>query len=259
MTALLREIQEHFQAYVINKDEKILDAISTEQASALERAEVYREGYFLRLLEILEKSFPVLVKIIGQETFTSLGRQYINQNPSQNFNICWYARNFPNFLKEQHQHVFWVEVAEFEWALGSALDAADAPQIDMNDLGGLSGEDWPYLQFDLHPSVAFYNFTYNTPQIVLAYLLEEEVPEAIAAEPRNWMVWRLDLQSYYESLTPEQLWMLNSIKQQKTFAELCEGLCQWLPEEEVAGYAAGSLGNWLQKGIFSRFAVADHE
>lgn len=257
MTASLREIQEHFLSYVIKQENKILDDIETEQGNALERAEIYREGYFLRLLEILEKSFPVLYKIMGKELFDKFGRNYIDTFPSNDFNICHYAHNFPNYLQQQKQNPFWTEVGEFELALAQALDQADAPQIDMTALGGLSGEDWPNLQLELHPSVAFYQFKSNTPQIVLAHLLEQDIPDLITAdEPKNWMVWRLNLQSYYESVTKEQLWMLNNIAKGKTFGELCEGLCEWLAEEEVPQFAAGSLGNWLQKGIFSHFGVA---
>ncbi len=260
MSVSLRELQEQFQDYVISKDPKVLEAISNDNANALERADIYRDGYSLRLLEILEKSFPVLVKIIGYQIFETIARKYIDQFPSQDFNICNYNLGFPQFLVDEKHDSFWFEVADFELALAKALDAADAPQIDMTALGGLTAEDWPNLQFEIHPSVEYYQYHFNTPQIVLAHLLEEEIPEQVREEQiKNWVVWRLDLQSYYESLTPEQLWMMQHIKQGKTFAELCEGLCQWFPEEEVAQFAAGSLANWLQKRLFSAFHVAPLE
>jgi hypothetical protein len=257
MTVSLRELQEQFQSYVINKEQKILDNISTEQVSAIERIDVYREGYSLRLLEILEKNFPVLLKIIGHEKFTQLGRQYIESYPSDNFNICIFARHYPKFLLDQNQDPFWSEVAEFEWALAIALDAADAPQIDMSHLSELTEEDWPNLQFSIHPSLECYKFKFNTPQIVIAHLLEEDVPELVPGdEDLDWIVWRLNLQSYFERITPQHLWMINALHQNKTFAQLCDGLCEWFSEEEVAQFAAGSLGNWLSKGIFSGFTVA---
>jgi hypothetical protein len=260
MTVSLRELQEQFQDFVINKDPKILEAIDNEQANALERADIYRDGYALRLLEILEKSFPVLVKIVSYQIFETIARKYIDKFPSHDFNICNYNNNFPQFLLDEQHDSFWYEVADFELALAKALDTADAPQIDMTALGGLTAEDWPNLQFEIHPSVEFYQYHYNTPQIVLAHLLEEEIPEQVREEQgKNWIVWRLDLQSYYESLTPEQLWMMHNIKQGKTFEQLCEGLCQWISEEEVAQFAAGSLANWLQKKLFSAFSIATQD
>lgn len=259
MMLSLRDLQEQLQEYVINKDEKVLAAICNAETNGIERVDIYRDGYSLRLLEILEKSFPILVKMIGTEKFTEIGRQYIDAYPSHDFNVCLYGRYFPQFLFDQQYDPFWSEVAEFEWALSLALDAPDAPQIDATSLGGITAEDWPYLQFTLHPSIAFYQFQYNTPKVVLAYLYEQDPPEIVREDqPKDWVVWRLDLQSYFDALTTEQVWMMSNINQGKTFAELCEGLCQWLPEEEVGQFAAGSLGTWLQKGIFSGFMVAPH-
>lgn len=260
MTVLLRELQEHFQAYVLEKNPKMLDIIATENCNAIERIDVYRIGYSLRLLEILEKSFPTLYKIIGQERFDKLGYQYIEEYPSHHYNICLFNQNFSQFILNKHQDLFSCEVAAFELALAAALDAGDDAQIGIAELGNVPGESWPFLQFRIHPSVAIYQFQYNTPEVVLAYLLEQEVPEAVKSDqPGDWLVWRYQMQSYFEQLTTERLWMLNAIKQNKTFAEICEGLCQWQSEEQVAGFAAGSLGHWLQKGIFSYFQVATHD
>lgn len=257
MTVSLRELQEQFQSYVLNQEQKILDTISTEEADAIERIDVYKKGYFLRLLEVLEANFPVLAKVMGKETFAEIGRKYIETYPSDNFNICTFSRHYWKFLLDQGHDPFWAEVAEFEWALGIALDAGDAPQIDMSALGSLTEEDWPNLQMSVHPSVESYAFRYNTPQFVIAHLLEQDIPGLeLQEEPHYWIVWRLNLQSYFEGLTKHQLWILNAFRQGKTFTEICEGLCEWYPEEEVAQQAAGSLGNWLSKGIFSGFGVA---
>lgn len=257
MTVSLRELQEQFLGYVINEEKRILENISTLHADSIERIDIYRKGYSLRLLEILEKQFPILCKIIGNDVFARLGYTYIEQYPSHHFNICTFSRHFSRFLTEQKCDDVWAEIAQFEWALSLALDAADAPQLTLADLGGLSGEDWPFIQFSLHPSVEFYQFDYNVPKVVIAHLLEEPPPELTRNEATvNWMVWRYEIQSYFESLTTQQLWMMHAIKEGKTFAEICEGLCQWFPEEEVAQFAAGSLSGWIQKGIFSEFSIA---
>ena len=89
-------------------------------------------------------------------------------------------------------------------------------------------------------------------------LEKDSIPEPSKEEiPKDWVIWRFELQSYFESLTKEQTWMVNAVYQKKTFAEICEGLTQWLPEEEVAMFAAGSLRNWLEKGLFSAIHVSE--
>lgn len=259
MSVSLRELQENFQAYMLNENQNILDSISVEHADAVERIDIYRKGYTLRLLEILEKDFLIFRGMIGEELFDKLARDYIERHPSDHFSICTFSRHFSQFLSQVHQEEYWSEVVAFEWALSCALDASDAPQISIDELGSVAPESWPYIQFTFHPSISLHKFHYNAPQIVYAMMLEQEnVPELIKYErPNNWVIWRYDLKSFFESVSNEQVWMMEAIKQEKTFSEICEGLCQWLPEEEVAMYAAGSLRNWIEKGLFSAIKVAE--
>jgi hypothetical protein len=42
-----------------------------------------------------------------------------------------------------------------------------------------------------------------------------------------------------------------------SFGELCEGLCQWVPVEEVGMRAATYLKNWIQKGMLSKLLITD--
>lgn len=259
MTVSLCELQKQFQAYILQaKDNNILKTISTEQADAKQRIDIYRNGYSLRLLEILEKDFPNFRKYIDDELFETIGRGYINSYPSDNFSICVFSRHFNQYLIDANYEQHWPELAQFEWALSCVLDAPDAPHITMTDLGSVAGDEWPYIQFSLHPSFQIHEFHYNAPQILHALMEQrEQIPEVKQNEsPLNWIVWRFEMNSYFESITPEQLWMIEALQTQSTFAQICEGLCQWIDEEQVAQYAAGSLRNWIEKGIFSAYSIS---
>jgi hypothetical protein len=258
MKFALRELQENFQAYVLNQDSNIISHISTQALDASKQIDIYKKGYSLRLLEILQKDFPILYQKAGEELFNKFGYDYIKTYPSNHFNICIFSRHFSQFLIAEKHEPFLAEMAAFEWALSRALDTADAPHIGLPDLSNVLPESWPYVQFCFHSSVALYEFHFNSPQIVYAMMLENDsIPEpAKEQSPRGWVIWRFELQPYFESLSKEQAWMVNAILQKKTFGEICQGLCEWLPEEEVAMYAAGSLKNWLEKGMFSEFKVA---
>ncbi|MBA2653518.1 MAG: putative DNA-binding domain-containing protein [Gammaproteobacteria bacterium] len=259
MSASLRELQENFQAYVLEGDKNILESISTEYNNAVERIDIYKKGYVLRLLEILEKDFPLLRDMLGEEAFTKIGREYIQSFPSDHFSICNFSRHFSKFVLDVHAQLFWSEFATFEWVTSQVLDAADARHIAIAELGTVAPESWPYIQFTFHPSVVLHQFHYNVPQIAYAMMIEQEsLPEAVHNEAKvTWVIWRFELKPFFESVTTEQVWMIEALKQGKTFAEICEGLCQWLPEEEVAMFAAGSLRNWIEKGLFSELSIAE--
>lgn len=254
----LRQLQENFQAYILQQDETILADIGTENVNVMERIDIYRQGYSLRLLDILEKDFPYFRKMLSSEAFQQLGHDYIKAYPSDNFNICKFSRNFSQFLLDQNHPPHWADMIAFEWALSGILDASDAPQIDVNELGQVAGESWPYIQFSFHPSVEIHGYYYNAPSIVYAYMFDNEPPALEHYEtPQYWIIWRKDLCSYFESINAQQLWMFGAINEGKTFGEICEGLCQWLPEEEVAMFAAGTLRNWIERGLFSELRIAE--
>lgn len=258
MTVSLRELQEYFQAYILDEKQEVLNSISSDQDRRSERIDIYRKGYVLRLLEILEKDFPLLREYIGENIFEKISVEYIKTYPSTHFNVCTFSRHFSQFLTDSNCEAHWSEMAAFEWILSCVLDAEDAPHIGIDQLGSIAGESWPFIQFDFHPSAEQRQFRYNSPLIVYALLQKEEVPELIDfEEPRDWIIWRFNMQSYFESVTREQMWMIKAIREGKTFSEICEGLCQWLSEEEVAMYAAGSLRNWIEKGLFSAVRVME--
>lgn len=252
----LREIQEYFQAYMLSGDERIVDQISSEIAPVKNRLDIYRNGYFLRLLDVIEKDFPCLKQIQGEELFNKIGREYIDAYTSDHFSVCYFNRHFSTFLRESKQDEFYAELADFEWALTRVLDAADGQLVVMDDLATIPGDSWPYLQFAFHPSVQIHSFHYNVAQIGYAIMFEQEIPERQYVEDAvKWMIWRFDHNSYFESLNEPQLFMVNAIQEGKNFSEICEGLCKWFNEEEVAQFAVSTLQYWIQKEILSEVKV----
>src|SRR6516162_215871 len=101
MSETLRELQENFQAYMLSQNDTVLNSISFDHDLALTRINIYRDGYAFRLLEILQKDFPCLRQIMGdEELFEKMGREYIAQYPSNHFSICTFSRHFSNFLAQ---------------------------------------------------------------------------------------------------------------------------------------------------------------
>jgi hypothetical protein len=258
MTQSLRQLQENFQNYVIEKNEEVLDHIYTEDVNGIERIDIYKKGYSLRLVEILEKDFPIFRNYLGEEKFTALAFDYIKEYPSTHYNICIFSQFFSQFLLAKGMDLYLSEMVAFEWALSCALDAGDAEQVQIEQLAQVAPESWPYVEFDFHPSMKTYPFFTSAPKLVYALMQEEPTPDVIQYDqPTEWLIWRFNLQSYFESISPEKSWMIRSLQEGKNFSEICEGLCQWLAEEEVAMFAAGSLRNWIEKGLFSAIRVQE--
>lgn len=255
----LRELQEQFQTYVHQKRQgiegKIVDA---PQISVHERVEIYRQGYYLRLIEILEREFSALKNLLGKEAFESLCRNYIDAHPSTYFSVRAYGRHMPSYLANQPNiDPLHVELAQFEWAFGKVIDAPDGPQLTVEEMGQIPAEAWAELRLELHPSLRFLSLELNTPEIWRA-LFENDpekhpVPAVQKSEhPQTWIVWRFNQRAHYNLAGPEQLLMIKAIQDNQTFPEICESLCELIDPEQVPQFAGATLREWVSLGLISR-------
>lgn len=255
----VREIQENFQEYILHGVKNIVSHISdSEKMKAADRVNLYKVGYALRLLEILEKDFPGLKLMMGDELFEEIGRDYIDSFPSNHFSIIYFSRHFSKYLSSHEKaQAIHVEMAAFEWHLGQVLLAADAPQLSVSDLAQIDPESWANMRLEFHPSLRTIELFYNTPQIWNTVHEEQKaVPELKRTDkPVTWMVWRKDLQSFFVSLDDHRRWMLAELQDGKSFSEICEGLSEWMEEEQVAQFAAFALRDWFDDGIVSKVSV----
>jgi Putative DNA-binding domain len=249
----LTELQRAFQSALLEKqDEPPPFIVDAPKVSAAERFGVYTEAYRLRLIEALAADYPALKEWLGDAAFDSLGRAYADACPSPHFSIRWFGSRLPRFLAESapydsQPHL--QELAAFEWALSEAFDAADEAAVTQEQLAALEPERWPMLTLRFHPSLRCIDLAYNTPSRWQALNKKEPPPDLeTCSERQTWAVWRRDLKLLFRSLPKSEAWGLNAFRQARCFADVCEGLCEWLDEVQVAVTAAGYLQSWLREG-----------
>lgn len=257
-THSFQETLEHFQSFILQNDEAIKQDIEAPNQEFLEaRIDVYYQGYSLRLLETMGRAFPAVQKLAGEELFEKLAREYIAHYPSNHFSIRFFGRHFSKFLAMHAEaQPAWVEMADFEWALGKVIDAADAPQLRFEDLVELTPEAWSELTLTVHPSVEILQLSYPVPALWQAVQQDIEHPVVeLQEQPLAWLVWRFNLRSHFCSANAEQLAMFKAIQAGKPFSEVCAGLCEYLSEDQVVNFAAQTLRQWIAEGVFSEFKV----
>jgi len=105
------------------------------------------------------------------------------------------------------------------------------------------------LTLRFHPSLRCIDLSYNTPSRWQALNRKEAPPDLKTnSEQQTWAVWRHDLKILFRSLPKSEAWALNAFRQGHCFADVCDSLCEWLDEAEVAVTAAGYLQAWLREG-----------
>jgi hypothetical protein len=65
-------------------------------------------------------------------------------------------------------------------------------------------------------------------------------------------LWRRDFKTYWRSLEVHEAWALEQAVNGADFAEICEGLLEWIDAEQVALTAAGFLKQWISDQLLVR-------
>ncbi len=250
----LRNLQEALQAYVIENDLGVQNEIlSPKNMAVVDRLHVYRNAYYLRLVEVLEGDFPALREIVGKEAFSSLVRNYLDAYPSHHFSIRNVGRHLAKFLKNTADcDPCYVELAHFEWAIHQALLERDEAALTLDHLATIPSEQWNEMRLKLHPSVHVLCCRYNTLERWQSIDQEgKDIHPALLSEPLTHLIWRKDREIYFCSITAEQTYLLDGIRKEETFGALCEMMLEHFSESEVIPWVANTLQRWVQEGMLS--------
>lgn len=255
MNTRLSALQGNFQNYLLTLDGGMEREVVSDALDAETRLRIYADAYRLRLLEALETDFVALRTALGCEEFDRMGRAYIDANPSDHYSVRYFGRHLARFLAETQpygEQPVLADIARFEWAMTDAFDAPDVDIAAVSDMAAVPPENWPALRFTLHPSLQRIELLWNASAIWHAADKEEPLPEPEQSEyPVGWMIWRQGLQIYFRSLSVDQAWMLDALRAGQSFAEICEGLTEWIDDQHVALHAAGLLKQWIEDGLIS--------
>jgi hypothetical protein len=253
----LPQIQGDFQRFLLHGDATVVEphVVGTARVPVATRLSIYGDGYRSRLIEALEANFPVLRELLGEADFESMGAAYVRAQPSQFFSIRYYGNALADFLASEPQYAaapVLAELAKWEWAMTEVFDAADAEPIGADALAAVPPERWAELRFEWHPSIRRLALAWNAPQIWKAVSDGAEPPEVtLSPEPEQWLLWRQDLRTYFRSLQPAEVVVLDAARRMQPFGELCALLSDELGEAQAPAKAAAFLREWVRSGLLT--------
>ena len=252
----LPQLQLAFQRYVLHGEEAMREQVAAaERVDPDQRLRIYYDAYRLRLIEALATDYEALRALMGQADFNSACRAYIEATPSTYRNVRWYGGALAQFLQTSapwSEHPIFCEIALFEWTLTLAFDAPDAPFVSFDELAALPSEQWPTVNFVLHPCVNLLSLRTNAPAFRRASDAGEALPEvALAEAPLSWLIWRREYTTCFRSLSEPEAWALRAVQENTNFSTLCEGMSEWFDPEQAAPQAAGFLRRWVDDQLIT--------
>lgn len=177
--------QTHFHGAILDAAQSVPDGLTDGQGRpAGRRFSVYRNNVASSLTEALEKNFPTIQKLIGEENFKRVAGLFLRMHPPQNPIIQRYGAELPAFLEgfaPLGKYPYLADVARLEQARREAYHAADATPIDPAILQSLSPETLMQARFTLAPAVQLLHSRYPV-HAIWAFNMEDGPKPAPGAQ-----------------------------------------------------------------------------
>lgn len=126
-------------------------------AEPQKRYGVYRNNVATGLARALATRFPVTEKIVGQEFFTAMARDFVLSSPPVSPVLMQYGDDFPDFVAAFPPAAglpYLADVVRLENAQVKAYHARDVAPVDPQALSRIVPDRMSGLTFSFHPAVA---------------------------------------------------------------------------------------------------------
>lgn len=225
------------------------------QLSALERVQIYNDGYFARLVECLTDDYPALSYALGEETFSTLARAYIDRRPSRSRSLNAYGEHLASFCRARPEPwaAFAADLARLEWALVEVVHEPASVSLAPDALARIPAVRWQTARLLPSPGLRVLGFDHPVNDFFQAFR-DERSPEPPAPAPSATAVYRQGLALWRMGLEPRAALLLKDLlsgvplavavatldkrsQAAGTSNDLAQALPQW-------------LGSWVQSGFF---------
>jgi hypothetical protein len=252
-------------AVLARQQQELADAIRSNGASAVSagllqstakgqaaRLQIYIDAYRIRLGNALKENYPVLARLIGDESFADLAEAFLRDSPSRQPSIRWFGAALADFVAREPSaspHPSLHDLIRMEWALSIAFDGKEAEPLSVADLLAVPPESWPTLRFAPHPTLQLLALNWNIAPIWTALTADEnadtEPPDELS---HHLLVWRSRQKMHWRYSAPDEARLLAKCVAGESFASLCEVAAEYT-DESAAQTAAGYLRTWVDAGL----------
>ena len=245
----LQALQMRMQAHVLGDDEAALQDVCDDHGlSARQRLGIYHHAYRARLLETMRDTFAHTWRYLGDEWFDHLALAFIEQHHSSHANLRWWGQAWPDWLDGDRlasmgvgDHPEVTELAQLDWALRRAFDAADAGALTAADLGAVPVDVWTPTPLQAQASVALLSLRCDTLAVWRALDQDEDVPAVTQlAQPVTVLVWRMDERPHFRSVSEQEAQALTHLLLGRSFMDICALLSDQAREGGGAAAMAAS-------------------
>jgi hypothetical protein len=248
----LLEMQSAMKASLLHRDSRAISPMLAGDVPT-DRLDIYRNTFVHTLTKALRLCFPVTQRLVGDEFFERAAQIFIGERPPHAAWLDLYGSEFPTFLRSfppATSIAYLGDVAELEWAVSSALHAADVAPLDVALLVEIEAANQTRICFAPHPSVRLLRLGYSADIIWRAVLDSDDAALGavdLCCGPRNILVERRSTSVEVECLD-EQAWIFLS--------KLCAGASIEAALADSSEFdSSAALAEHLAFGRFATFSL----
>lgn len=145
-----------YKAIYDDKNDDLQEIIREDGIDKNKRIEVYKNNVYVNLQETLQRFYPSIFALVGDEFFNYLCAKYIKKHKPTSGNLDNFGDKFSDFLNdfpEAKQLPYLPSIASLEWCLHLAYFAKDAKALSAELLSEITPEQLGSLLFEAHPSL----------------------------------------------------------------------------------------------------------
>jgi hypothetical protein len=221
----------------------------------LERLDIYRGMYELRLVEALRVDYPGLLHFLGEETFEELARLYVAACPSQSYTLNRLGDRLPDFLTQIDgipRPRFVEALARLELAETLVFDEAESTAVTGQSIAGLTESQWESLHLTPIPALRLVRLSYPAHEYLQA-MRREETPPSLRPRATRLIVYRREYGLFHLPLTAPAFALFQALIEGRPLGEAMEFLL------EAGGASRKQLFEWFRQwfseGLFSNVEV----
>ncbi len=156
----LLELQMQLRRAVLGGDTAALAAaVRCDGLDPAARLRIYRNHAFATLGAVLERTFPVVCRLVDKHFFAYAAHEYLREHPPHSGCLVEYGADFADFLAGFEPCLdlpYLADVARFEWALNVAATVREAAPLPIEALAAVPPERAAGLALRLQPSVSYF-------------------------------------------------------------------------------------------------------
>jgi hypothetical protein len=177
--------QDAFARAVTDPESALPEGVTSRRGEAdATRFAVYRNNVMVGLTKTLEKRFPVVTRLVGEDFFAGMARAYVNAELPRSPVMFDYGDSFAEFISGYKPAAgvrYLADVARVEAAWTRAYHAEDAAVLTVADLATIPADELGAASLVRHPAAELVRSAHPVGSIWAAHQAETVEP------PRTWI------------------------------------------------------------------------